>query len=181
METVITNMRALGFFQFLLPFMLTSAIFYGLLRRSKIFGKPEENVVVNAVISLAAAFLVWAYPILIGVNIETYLSQFFFAGTVAMLVIMVGIMAFGMFLEKGVGKLLEEKFKGGGLFGGLLFMGLLIGVAVFLSSGLLNVFIPGGVETPGFPSEEMIYAIMFLVFAGMMIYFLAKPEGKSKE
>ena len=57
LEIVLINLEKMGFFAFL-PFILTAAIFYGLLRRSKLFGEPEKNIVVNAVISLVAAFMV---------------------------------------------------------------------------------------------------------------------------
>lgn len=73
---LIINLNNLGFFRFIIPFILTSAIFYGLLRRSRIFGDPKENVAVNATIAISAAFLVSAAPIIAGIDIANYLSGF---------------------------------------------------------------------------------------------------------
>jgi len=75
-ETVILNMRETGMFQFMLPFMLSSAIFYGLLRKSQIFGDPARSVTVNAVVALVASFMIWASPIILGIDIETRLASF---------------------------------------------------------------------------------------------------------
>ena len=51
---VIKKLQDIGAFNFLFPYILTSAIFYGLLRKSQIFGKPDENVAVNGVIAIVA-------------------------------------------------------------------------------------------------------------------------------
>ena len=91
-EDVILRLADLGFFKFLLPFLLTAAIFYGLLRKSQVFGKPEENVAVNAIVALVAGFMVWAYPIIAGVDIETQFSTFIFQSTLAMFAIIIGVM-----------------------------------------------------------------------------------------
>jgi ABC-type nickel/cobalt efflux system permease component RcnA len=96
-ETVILKMRDLGMFQFLLPFMLTATIFYGLLRKSKIFGEEFRAITVNAVVALVAAFMVWAAPIILGVNIETGLAAFFLQGMSATLILLVGLMMTSMF------------------------------------------------------------------------------------
>ncbi len=175
MELIILKLKEFGFFQFILPFMLTAAVFYGLLRRSKIFGEPERNVAVNATIAIAAAFLVWAYPILAGVNTEVYLSQFFFVGTVGLLVVMIGIMVFAMFLKRGVGEVLEEKFKGGSFFAILLGIGIVIGIAILVMSGLLNIFFPtGGPATGEADMSPLIYSIIFLIAIFGIIFFIAR-------
>jgi len=137
----------MGAFNFLFPFILTSAIFYGLLRRSQIFGKPEETVAINGVIALVAAFMVWAYPILTGIDIETQLSKYFFFGTVSLLTIVIGLLAGSMILPEGIGKFLGEKVEKGrsAILAGILIMGLLIGLGILVASGLVGTF---------FPSEE---------------------------
>jgi len=109
MEVVIKNLQEIGAFQFLFPFMLTAAVFYGLLRRSKIFGEPEKNVGVNAVVALIAAFMVWSYPVLTGVNVEVMLAKFFFQGIIATLVIIVGLLIVTTFLPGSLGEFLGEK------------------------------------------------------------------------
>jgi len=73
---LILTLHQLGFFKFLIPYILTLAIFYGLLRKSRIFGEPEKNVAINATIAASAAFLVSAAPIIAGIDITSYLSGF---------------------------------------------------------------------------------------------------------
>jgi len=110
-DFVIVRLNSLGFFQLLL-FVLTSAVFYGLLRKSKLFGEPDKNIVVNGVVSLVAAFLVWSAPTLLGIDIQTSTTTFFVQGISATLVVMVALMITGMFAPEGLGKVLQESLKG---------------------------------------------------------------------
>jgi hypothetical protein len=180
-ETVINNMQNLGFFKFLFPFMLTAAIFYGLLRKSQIFGPPEKNITVNGLISLVAAFMVWSYPIIAGVDIQLQLSAFFVQGTIAVLVIMIGLMITGMFAPANLPEHLSKKF-GGKAWGGIIVLGLLIGAGVFVSSGLMTVFFPS-LNISEIPTD-MIWTAVFLVFMVAIvavIVFAVGGEEKTKE
>jgi hypothetical protein len=176
-EVVILNLQKIGAFNFLFPFMLTAAVFYGLLRRSQIFGKPEENVAVNAVVALVAAFMVWAYPILAGVNVEVMLSTFFFQGVLATLVVIVGLLIISMFMPKGLGETLSEKLKPGWLIG-IIILGLLIGFGVLFSSGAINIFFPSGIG--GGISEDLMISIAVLIgliaVLGLIVWITTKGE-----
>jgi len=178
-EVVILNLQKIGAFNFLFPFMLTAAVFYGLLRRSQIFGKPEENVAVNAVVALVAAFMVWAYPILAGVNVEIMLSTFFFQGVLATMVIVIGLLIVSMFLPKGLGETLGEKLKPG-WFVGIIVLGLLIAVGVLFSSGAVNVFFPSGIGGIGI-SEDTILSIAVLVGLVVVLGFIVWITTRSEK
>ena len=169
MENAIIALKNFGAFQFLFPFMLTAAIFYGLLRKSKIFGEPEKNMVVNATVALVAAFMVWAYPILAGVNIETQLSMFFFYGTISILTISIGLMILGMFLSKGVGEYLEVKM-GKTFWGGILGIGLLIGFGILISSGLISTIF-GPVPGASWEDIQGLIAVIIIIIVLMAIAF----------
>ena len=142
-ELVILRLNDLGFFQFLLPFTLTSAIFYGALRKSQLFGEAEKNVAINAVISLVASLLVWSAPIILGIDLQTSLATFFVQGLAATLVIMISLIIVGMFAPEGLSNKLTEKL-GSKYLGVVLVIGLLIGFGLFISSGLINIIVPGG-------------------------------------
>jgi hypothetical protein len=146
MELTIQKMRELGFFQFILPFIMTSAIFYGALRKSKIFGEPDKNVTVNGIVALVAAFMVWSYPVIAGVNIETQLATFFTHGMIATVAIMLGLIVSSMFMPPDLPKFLSEKFKTGRMWTVILLVGILVGVIVLISSGLIGVFLPQGIS-----------------------------------
>jgi hypothetical protein len=166
LETVLINLNKMGFFSFL-PFLLTSAIFYGLLRRSKLFGEPEKNVVVNAIVALVAAFMVWAYPIITGTSIEEYqqfFSTFFLKGTVATLTVVIGLIIAGMFFPQTIGASLEKSLQGK-LGVGIIILGLLIGAGVLLASGTTSLF---GISMENV-SSDLIYSIIFMViFVGII-------------
>jgi len=180
LETVLMNLNRMGFFAFL-PFLLTAAVFYGLLRRSKLFGEPEKNVVVNAVVAIVAAFLVWAYPIISGMSIEEYqlfFSSFFLKGTIATLTVVIGLIIAGMFFpEQGLPETLKKSLEG--RFGiGLLILGLLIAAAVLISSGTTSLL---GISL-GTPDSDLIYSIVFLVvfvgIIGFVVWITGKEEKK---
>ncbi len=180
-ETVITRLQDIGAFQFLFPFMLTAAVFYGLIRKSHIFGKPEENVAVNAVVALVAAFMVWAYPILAGVDIETQLSTFFFNAAVSILTIVVGLMVAGLFFPPNLAEEIGKRLKGGKSLGAILVFGILIGGGILFSSGLITVFFPQTLFSgpTALPSDVILTVALLGVLAVILVAIIA-PFGGGK-
>jgi len=166
-EIVIGRLRDIGAFEFLFPFLLTSAIFYGLLRRSQVFGSPEKNVAVNATVALVAAFMVWAYPVLIGVSIEKQLSQFFFSGVVVLLTVAVLLLLTSMVLPDGLGKFLETRYKGGLAVAAIL-VGVMVIIGILISSGLMGIFFPQTIV--GGISQDVILTIIVLVILAITFF-----------
>lgn len=185
-ETVIIKMRDLGMFQFLLPFMLTTTIFYGLLRKSRIFGEEFRAITVNAVVSLVAAFMVWAAPIILGVNIETGMAAFFLQGTTATLVVLIGLMMTSMFFPPDLAaefKNLDILKKHGGKF---IVLGMVITLAVLVSSGLINIFLPAGFKLGGsgtnFMTDDTISSIaVFALLIGTVLILVWGGGGEKKK
>ena len=152
---VILKLQEIGAFNFFFPFMLTSAVFYGLLRKSQVFGKPEENTAVNGVIALMISFMVWAYPIMSGVDIEAQMSSFFMHGLVITLVVMVSVMLMGMFAPPDLPKHLADTILKGNKF---------VAILIFIFNSFLKYFIN---------SEGYIYTspkYFFPVYIGRYIY-----------
>jgi len=178
-ETVILNLQKMGAFQFLFPFMITAALFYGLLRRSKLFGEPNENVAVNGVVALIAAFMVWAYPILGGVNVETQLASFFFNGMVAMMTVIVAILIGGMFLppETSFGKSLSDKL--GGKVGIGVVFGIIVAILLLISSGLINAFFPASL-TASLSSDVVMTAVVMIILVLGVLLIVGLPGGGKK-
>ena len=177
LENVIIKLNQLGFFGFL-PFLLTAAIFYGLLRRSKVFGEPEKNVTINGTIAIVAAFMVWAYPILTGTSVEEYqklYSSFFFRGTIASLIFIFGTIIASMILPESFVEKSETIKK----HVSLILLVIILIVAIFLSGEISSVFGFGA----GSIDIELIYSILFLaVFIGIIIgvVWLTGREKKTK-
>ncbi|MEM5811502.1 MAG: hypothetical protein QW641_00990 [Candidatus Aenigmatarchaeota archaeon] len=173
-EIAIRNLEAIGFFQFILPYMITSAIFYGLLRKSQLFGDPDRNVVVNAIIALSAALLVWASPILLGItNFEKMLSLFIMQGLSIMFVFIIGILIMSMF----IGPNLPEKFaelignRKTAFYFSLAIIGILIGVGLLFTSGLTSILFPRGVIFGEIPEEVITTIIVFIFIIAVVLIF----------
>lgn len=174
-ETTILKLQELGFFKFLLPFIFSAAVFYGLLRKTQIFGPPEKNIAVNAIVALTASFFVWAWPIIGGIDIEVQLAAFFMQGASILLVSTIVLLVAGMFLPPDLPKTIGEKIKGGHLVGGLIIGGIIIGIILLISSGLSQVFFPKGFEL-AMHSETFINigVIILLLGAIALIVFVAR-------
>lgn len=142
-ETAILKLKELGFFEFFLPFLLTSAIFYGILRKTQLFGDPDKNIVVNSVVALAISFFVWAAPVILGIDIEAHLAAFFIQGFSVTLIFLVGLILAGMFFPPDLPKALSERIKAGWLWSVIIIVAIVIGLILLISSGLYKVIFPG--------------------------------------
>jgi hypothetical protein len=172
---VINKLWEIGAFQFLFPYMLTSAIFYGLLRKTKIFGDPEKNVAVNGVVALIAAFMVWAYPVIAGVDISVQLSTFFFQGMVALLAIVVILLAIGMFLPENLPEQIGKRIGGRGI-GLIVIAGIILGGIIVVTSGLIGFFFPAGL--PGIP-EDIVTIVAVIIILLIPIFIMMIPSKEA--
>ena len=175
---VILKLQDIGALNFFFPFMLTSAVSYGLLRKSQIFGKPEENTAVNGVIALMISFMVWAYPIISGVDIEAQMSSFFMHGMVITLVLMVSIMLIGMFAPPDLPAHLAKTILKGNKFGAILVLGLFFGFLVFFSSGIYTIVFGQGFGG-GAVSSDIGLTIGVILLLVLPLIFIVWGGGKS--
>jgi len=177
LETIIIKLNQLGFFAFL-PFILTAAVIYGILRRSKIFGEPEKNIAVNATVALVSAFMVWAYPILTGTSIENYqrlYSEFFYRGTLASLFLVFGI-GITTIVSESLGIKIETSKQS------KILITLLLGIFLFLGLLFSGIFLK---EIPSLQvkiDEEILSSAIFLllfisIIIGVII-FTGKETSK---
>jgi len=178
-DFVIVRLNQLGFFQLLL-FMLTSAVFYGLLRKSQLFGEPEKNIVVNGVVALVAAFMVWSAPTLLGIDIVTATTTFFVQGVSATIVVMISLMITGMFAPKGLGDVLAQNLKGRFL-AAVLVVGIIVGIGIFFASGISNLFFPASVFGGGLSTDTItIIVIGILMVISVLVIVGIGGGGGSK-
>jgi len=172
---VIERLRDIGAFNFLFPFMLSSAIFYGLLRKSQVFGKPDENVSVNAVVAMIASFMVWSFPVIIGVSIETQLATFFTQGIVVTLTFMIAVMIIGMFLPPDAAKHLADNLFKGNKAIGIVLVALFFGFLIVITSGLWGAVMgPIDFEIP----TDIIVTIGVLVLLIIPFIIILYPTKK---
>jgi hypothetical protein len=171
-EAVVQNLQALGFFNFLLPFMLSAAVFYGLLRRSKVFGEPEKNIAVNAIVAIVASMFVWAYPVLAGVDVEGNLSKFFFQSTIIVMVFVVGLMIAGMFFPEDLSRQIAERLKGKSIVV-ILGIGIMLAATALIASGLTGIEFPAINLSGPSVSSDMVLTLAVLVILGVSVVAIA--------
>ncbi len=143
-ETAVLKLQQLGFFSFLLPFLLTAAIVYGLLRRSQLFGDPEKNIAINTIVAFSISLFVWGAPVILGINVEGNLAAFFAQGIAVSLVIIIGLMFASTVFPPDLAKNLSEKIKAPAFWGAIVVIGILLGIVLLVTSGLVLVFFPKG-------------------------------------
>ncbi|MEM7821841.1 MAG: hypothetical protein QXX38_03475 [Candidatus Aenigmatarchaeota archaeon] len=177
--TTIIRLKDMGLFHLLL-YMLSSAVFYGLLRKTQIFGPPEKNVAVNATVALVASFMIMAVPIMRGIDIVGQFEIFFVQSLSAIVILMVGVMAVGMVFPTDLPGHLAKVLGKGGYWAAFLVGGIVVGIAVAITSGMTSIFFPEG-GIPGI-SEDMLITIgtiIILVIAiAIVVWFTSKGEGK---
>lgn len=177
-EIAILKLQALGFFQFLLPFILTSAIIYGGLRRAQLFGDADKTVAVNAVIALVVSLFVWAAPIILGINVEAKLSTFFIQGFSVSLVVLFGLIFASMFFEPDIAKRLSEKMKSSYFWGAVIVVALITGIVILVSSGLATILFPKGIGVK--LSSNVIVTSIVAVAMVAVVFLVIRSAGGSK-
>jgi len=181
-EVMVLRLQELGFFQFLLPFMLAAAIFYGLLRRSQVFGKSEQNVAVNAIVALVAAFMVSAYPVLLGVNIEQGFATFMFQSMVAILVFVIGLLITSMFFGENLPEQIGQRLQGGRGIGIIITIGILIAFSILISSGLVGIILPQFTLTfLQFDETTVLTIVTFILLIGIVGAIVATGSKGEKK
>ena len=159
-ELIAEKLQELGIIGFFLPWIITAAIFWGLLRKSKIF----ESSIVNAIISLSASFFVLSFLYTgstfdLGTALATFITQ----ATVIIIVFLFALVGASMFYPK-FDEVLSEKFKGTMIW---IFIGLFMG-ALFFTSGLYVVL--NGLPTMGVGGDvSTLIMILVVLIVGMLI------------
>lgn len=171
-EIAILKLQGLGFFQFLLPFMLTAAIIYGGLRRAQLFGDPDKNIAVNAIVSFVISLFVWAAPIILGIDIETKLSSFFIQGFSVSLIVLIALVLAGMFFPPDLAKNLSDKFKGPAFWGIIIVTALIAGGVILVSSGLATVLFPRGIGIN--ISSDMVVTVISVIALVAIVAFIVR-------
>ncbi len=118
-DTVIQALRQLGFFEFLLPWLFTFAIVYGLLVKVQIFGDATKKI--SVVLAMVVAFFVVGFG-------GQALSRFFIGIFGGASIILAGLLVIVLFVAM-VGKKPEDILKGGTLI-----VLIIVGIVLWLLS-----------------------------------------------
>jgi hypothetical protein len=166
--------KDIGFFEFYLPFVLTFAIFYGLLEKMGLFGPKSRNI--NLIISLVVSLYIIAFTP-VGITFAQFLASFF--NNVALIILTLiafGMIIFVLFPVLGGGKPDFAKH-----LKWLLPIGALLALGAFISSGGLAIFpgidlqLPGGGFGLGLSTQDLVI-IGIIILTVLVIYWLTREE-----
>lgn len=163
-EVIAVKLGELGVYSFFLPWVMTAALFWGLLKKSGVFESPSTN----GVFSLVISFFVWGYLTSSGaVDIAIPLSTFIMQSSVFILLFLFAIIGGSMFYPD-LSKVLVEQMKRRTM----IYMFLGIFSLVFFTSGLYRIILGPSTTTTGPRGDiNMIVAIIatFIIFI-LIIY-----------
>lgn len=130
-QLAVERLVEVGFYSFLLPFILFTTVLYAVLRKTQILG---ESPVIHGIISVGVGLLVFGAPVIVGVNLAQPLTAFLTQGAIAILVFVIAFLVASFFYPNIMEKL-PEIFKPPGPGGWLIWV--IIGIAAAL--GLFTI------------------------------------------
>jgi amino acid transporter len=181
---LIKALQTQGVFEIYLPFLLTFAIFYGLLRKIGIFkvvsGQPgqqgQEDSTANK-ISAVVAFVAAMYITIFSpaaIPISKFFANFFTQSSIAIVVLMITIMMLAMFFSLPF--LGNEKYEFVETIIHWLVIGaLLVAIGMFISSGGVQLF--ANVLPPNMYISSEDLALIILVIVTIIIIWSLLREG----
>jgi len=183
-ENLIMTGKQVGIFDFYLPFVLSFAIIYGILRKIKIFGDEKVGKTTDLIISLILSVFAIGYTP-VGVTLAAFFGTMF-TGTVMIVVTLLGTIMILYILGKLVGIDIpgaQDKKK---WTLALLVVALLLAAAAFWVSGGMSFFgSPSvGFTLPALPSvnismQDAVIFGAFILFIAAVVY-MAREEGGKK-
>jgi len=175
---LIQNLLSFGFYN-LFIWMLTLAIMYAILKKSKILG---ESPFINGVVALAIAFFIFAFPVLTGVSLILPTVTFFTQTTVILLFFIVGFIMASLFYPD-LPKFLIEQFVRRTTLWALVALGL----ALFITSGLVSTFWFGitapttqGAPVGGVSPDIIIIVTGVVLFVVVLIIAASVATGRAE-
>lgn len=161
-EIAVQKLIDVGFYNFLLPFILFVTLFYAVLRKTKLLGDSE---IVHGVLSVVFGLFIFGMPVILGNSLTVPLATFLTQGAVAMLVFIIGLLI-ASFFYPNLMESLPQIFKTPGPATWIVWV--VFGFAILF--GMFSVagdFIDNVVGAAGIPKE-----LFFLTVSIIGIFFV---------
>lgn len=160
-EQVVQIMIELGIYSYVLPFLISLAFIYALMRKAKVFESP----LVAGVVSLSIALLIFAFPVLVGINLAKPFSAFFTQLTIVMILIGMVLLVAALFIPN-VAEMIRGRAKNV-----VIAIAIFSIIIVFFTSGLMDAF----ATQPGAPINlHALYFIIALIAMTSLIILAAR-------
>jgi hypothetical protein len=168
-EVVVRRLIEVGFYDFLI-FLLALGFFYAIVKKGKVFG---ESPLAIGLIAFAAAFLVFGYPVILGISLVTPLVTFFAQSFLWIIIFFVAFLIASMFYPD-LPAFLKEHFTSRSM----VTYGIAIGIATAVLSGMVTLIwtAPTGEDATGPQAEQdvgiiaggIIIFVILLIIAGSL-------------
>ncbi len=176
-QEAIEPLRKIGFFDYYLPFILMFAIFYGLLKKSKIFGEDKSAEKINLIISLSASFYVTIFTP-VGISLATFFANFFGGALIIFLTLLIfGGIIWMSFRISGKEKVELKEIKNLNVITALIGSAILI--FIFSWAGGLSIFGVKGAQLAIDEVSVFIFIVIVLSLLGM--WWMSKPEKEKSQ
>jgi hypothetical protein len=177
-ETLIKNLVNLGFYNFVLPFIISAIVLYAILKKSKVLGESE---VLNIVLSIAVAFMIFGFPVITGISLGVPLATFFTQAVVFIFVFAIALIVASIFYPN-MPEMMMREFKRRTM----IWIGLALAVGLFITSGLVSVIwstatTPSESGAPSAPRDVLIIAAGIIIFMILIIIAAATMRKEEKE
>lgn len=168
-QIAVERLIDVGFYNFLLPFILFTTVLYAVLRKTQVLG---DSTMIHGVISVAAGLFIFGVPVLAGADLSGGLAAFLTQGAIGMLVVLVGLLLASFFVPNLTDKL-PEIFQKGGPTAWIIWV--VVGFAA--AFGLFTFVqkpIQGVIASSKVPGELITLTVMFtIVFVIFLIVAIA--------
>ena len=174
-QIAVERLVDIGFYNFLLPFILFSTVLYAVLRKTQILG---DSPLIHGIVSVIAGLFVFGAPVLVGADLSGGLTAFLTQGAIAILVVLVGLLIASFFVPNLTEKLPEIFQKGGPtawIIWAVVGFAASFGLFAFVLKPIQNLIasskIPGELVT-----LTIVIAVIFVVF--LMVAMAGGKEMK---
>ncbi len=162
-------LRAAGFYDFILPWLLAFSVSFGILQTVQIFKKADKsNTSVDAIIAIVIAFYLTIFTPFPGF-LSSFFSKLFGSSIIVLSGVLVLLMFVGIFGLKSDTFTQDPKVKFGILIVALIAAGLLF------FNAQAGVFSFGDIRVAG---GELLTLLVFLGIIGAVIYFVVQGGGE---
>jgi len=174
-EPVINQLISLGFLNALMLFFF-AIILYAILKKSRILGESDA---LNAIIAFIAAFLVFVFPFITGVNLIPNFSIFFTQSVIILLFLIMGFIMAALFYPD-MPRFLAEHFTHRSILSIFIALGLALFIISGLVTSLLTAFtspkVGGGMTGPS--SDVLIIAGGLIIFVVVLMVAAAQTRSE---
>lgn len=170
---IVGDLERLGFYDFVLPWLLFFAVILGILNNVKIFGEDKK---INSIVAAVAAFFVVAFNPAVGTSLSAYFVNIFGSGAMILGVLLILVLLGGVLGYKP-----DDLIKGDGEHGGHYvskWIKPLIGlVFIIIIVWIFSVATGSGVGLPVLGLDSDTWTMLFILAFVLLVIWYASGGG----